>query len=64
VRLGGRTIYVLHDLQELQLDPALCGVDVVVSGHSHQLETVNGVLYLDPGRPVRGALSCLSHWPL
>jgi putative phosphoesterase len=51
VRLGGRTIYVLHDLKELQLDPVLCGVDVVVSGHSHvpRVETVNGVLYLNPG---------------
>jgi len=26
VRFGGRTIYVLHDIQELRLDPVLCGV--------------------------------------
>jgi hypothetical protein len=26
VRLGGRTIYLLHNLQELQLDPSSCGV--------------------------------------
>jgi uncharacterized protein len=51
VSLGGRTIYVLHDLKQLQLDPVSCGVDVVVSGHSHvpRVETVNGVLYLNPG---------------
>jgi uncharacterized protein len=51
VRLGGHTIYVLHDIQELRLDPVLCGVDVVVSGHSHRprIETINGVLYLNPG---------------
>jgi putative phosphoesterase len=51
VRFGGRTIYVLHDIQELRLDPVLCGVDVVVSGHSHRprIETINGVLYLNPG---------------
>jgi uncharacterized protein len=51
VRFGGRTIYVLHDVQELRLDPAMCGVDVVVSGHSHRarIETIGGVLYLDPG---------------
>ena len=51
VRLGGRTIYVLHDLKELQLDPVSCGVDVVVSGHSHlpRIETIDGVLYLYPG---------------
>ena len=51
VRLGGRSIYVLHDLQELQLDPASHGVDVVISGHSHRprIETIDGVLYLNPG---------------
>jgi uncharacterized protein len=51
VRLGGRSIYVLHDLKELQLDPVSCGVDVVVSGHSHRprIETIDGVLYLNPG---------------
>ena len=51
VRLGGRSIHVLHDLQELQLDPPLHGVDVVISGHSHRprIETIDGVLYLNPG---------------
>jgi putative phosphoesterase len=49
--LGGRTIYVLHNLNELDLDPAAAGIDVVVSGHSHQpkIETVDGVLFLIPG---------------
>jgi putative phosphoesterase len=51
VRLGGRCIYVLHDLKKLQLDPVSAGLDVVVSGHSHQhrIETINGVLYVNPG---------------
>ena len=51
VKLGGRTIYVLHDLQQLQLDPASYGVDVVISGHSHQprIDRRDGVLYLNPG---------------
>ncbi len=49
--LGGRSIYVLHNLNELDLDPAAAGIDMVVSGHSHQpkIETVDGVLYLNPG---------------
>ncbi|HEY4165437.1 MAG TPA: metallophosphoesterase family protein [Reyranella sp.] len=49
--LGGRTFYVLHNLNDLDLDPAAAGIDVVVSGHSHQpkIETVGGVLYLNPG---------------
>jgi uncharacterized protein len=51
VRLAGRSIYVLHDLKTLQVDPIARGVDVVVSGHSHvpKIETADGVLYLNPG---------------
>lgn len=51
VKLGGRWFYVLHNLAELDLDPAAAGIDVVVSGHSHQprIETVDGVVYLNPG---------------
>lgn len=51
VQLGERSFYVLHDLQELQIDPAVCGIDVVVSGHSHRprIQTIDGVLYLNPG---------------
>lgn len=49
--LGGRSIYILHDLKTLAIDPAARGVDVIVSGHSHQVrvETIDGVLYLNPG---------------
>jgi putative phosphoesterase len=51
VKLGGRFIHVLHNLEELTLDPAAAGIDVVVSGHSHRprIETVGGVVYLNPG---------------
>ena len=51
VELGGRSLYVLHNLKELDLDPVAAGIDVVVSGHSHRprSETVGGVLYLNPG---------------
>ena len=51
VKLGGRSFYVLHNLKELDLDPAAAGIDVFVSGHSHRpkIETVGGVLYLNPG---------------
>lgn len=51
VKLGGRSIYVLHNLKELDFDPAAAGIDVVVSGHSHRprIETVGRVLYLNPG---------------
>jgi uncharacterized protein len=51
VRLAGKSLYVLHDLKTLQIDPIACGIDVVVSGHSHvpMIATVDGVLYLNPG---------------
>ncbi|HEY6735412.1 MAG TPA: metallophosphoesterase family protein [Roseiarcus sp.] len=51
VRLAGRSIYVLHDLKTLQIDPIAHGIDVVVSGHSHvpKIDTASGVLYLNPG---------------
>jgi putative phosphoesterase len=50
-RLGDRLIFVLHDLKNLRIDPVALGIDVVVSGHSHvpKIDTVDGVLYLNPG---------------
>jgi uncharacterized protein len=49
--LGGVTILVIHDLKELEGDPAADGVRVVVSGHSHKPACVErgGVLYVNPG---------------
>ncbi len=51
VELGGATIYMLHDLGQLDLKPEAAGIEVVVYGHSHQpkMEEKNGVLYLNPG---------------
>jgi uncharacterized protein len=51
VKLGGRFFYVLHNLAELDLDPTAASIDVVVSGHSHRpkIETVDGVVYVNPG---------------
>src|SRR5690349_3526652 len=51
VRLGGRLVHVVHDIHALALDPVSSGIEVVISGHSHQprIETVDGVLYLNPG---------------
>jgi len=51
VQLGGSTFYMLHDLHELDLNPAAAGIEIVVSGHSHQpsIESRKGVLYVNPG---------------
>lgn len=44
-------IYVLHDIQQLDLDPAVAEFNVVVSGHSHKPSHTerSGVIYLNPG---------------
>jgi putative phosphoesterase len=51
VELAGISIYVLHDLAQLDLKPEAAGFKVVISGHSHvpKQETKSGVLYLNPG---------------
>lgn len=51
VRVGLVRIYMLHDLKELELDPAAEGFRVVVSGHSHKpsVREHGGVLYVNPG---------------
>ena len=51
LEIRGFTIYVLHDLDELDLNPASAGFAAVVYGHSHipGKELKNGVLYFNPG---------------
>lgn len=51
VTLAGRSILVLHEIGRLAADPADAGVDAVIFGHSHRpkVETIRGVLYLNPG---------------
>jgi hypothetical protein len=51
VELAGISIYILHDLAQLDLKPEAAGFSVVISGHSHapKQETRNGVLYFNPG---------------
>jgi putative phosphoesterase len=51
IELAGVRIHVVHDLKALALDPAIEGIDVVVSGHSHKplVERRGGVLHVNPG---------------
>ena len=51
LQVEGILIYVIHDISELDLDPAAAGFRVVVSGHSHKpkLHEQDGVLYVNPG---------------
>jgi putative phosphoesterase len=50
-QLGDTLVYVLHDLHEIDVDPAAAGFHVVISGHSHQpaVERRGGVLFVNPG---------------
>ncbi|RJR46442.1 MAG: metallophosphoesterase [Desulfobacteraceae bacterium] len=51
VELAGTACYLLHDIEDLDLDPAAAGIKVVVHGHSHKprLLEKGGVVYLNPG---------------
>ena len=51
VQVGGIWIYILHDLNQLDLLPESAGFSVVISGHTHrsQLSKRNGTLYINPG---------------
>src|SRR6266851_5345537 len=59
VELGGHTIYVLHNLAELDLDPSAAGFTAVISGHSHK-RSKSGARFSSstPAALVRGASPC------
>ncbi|HYV13542.1 MAG TPA: metallophosphoesterase family protein [Pyrinomonadaceae bacterium] len=50
VEIGDVSIYMLHDVKEIDISPA-GSFQVVVSGHSHKpaIEERRGVLYVNPG---------------
>ena len=51
VAVAGRRLYLLHDIDDLDIDPAAEGYAAVIFGHSHKplAEVRDGVLYLNPG---------------
>ncbi len=51
LEVGGVSIYVVHNLRDLDLKPEAAEFAAVISGHSHvpKQETKNGVLYFNPG---------------
>lgn len=46
-----QTLFVIHEISKLDLDPVAAGIAVVITGHSHKpkIEETAGVLYLNPG---------------
>ncbi|MFL6604375.1 MAG: metallophosphoesterase family protein [Steroidobacteraceae bacterium] len=51
LELEGVSIYVIHDVKEIDVDPRAAGFDVVVSGHSHKptVSERDGVQFVNPG---------------
>ena len=51
LQVGAVLIYIVHDLAELDIDPAAGGFHVVVSRHSHQpaFNWRDDVLFINPG---------------
>ena len=49
--IGDVYIYAIHDLAQIDIDPAAAGVRAVVSGHSHKpvVKDRDGVLFVNPG---------------
>jgi putative phosphoesterase len=48
---GDARVYVIHNLSQLDIDPAATGLHAVISGHSHRPASSerNGVVYVNPG---------------
>jgi uncharacterized protein len=48
---GVLNVYMIHDIAELDLDPAASGFAAVIAGHSHKpkVENKGGVLFVNPG---------------
>jgi len=59
LNVGKVALYAIHDLKELDIDPAAAGVRIVMSGHSHRPSSVErgGVLYINPGSAGRRRFS-------
>ncbi|HZV22086.1 MAG TPA: metallophosphoesterase family protein [Hyphomicrobiales bacterium] len=49
--IEGRDIYLIHNLEDIRIDPAAAHLTAVVSGHTHKpvLERQADVLYMNPG---------------
>jgi putative phosphoesterase len=51
LEIGGVTIHVVHDVNELDVDPEAAGIQVVVAGHSHRPAVTerDGIIFVNPG---------------
>lgn len=51
LRINGVKIYVIHNVNDLTVDPSAAGICAVISGHSHKpsVETRDEVQFVNPG---------------
>lgn len=51
LEIAGVTLYMVHILEDLDVDPVAAGIDVVVYGHTHRprVDERDGVLFVNPG---------------
>jgi len=51
LEFDGVGIHVLHELNDMDVDPAAAGFQVVITGHSHKplISNREGVLFVNPG---------------
>jgi uncharacterized protein len=51
VELGDKLFYLVHSVRDLDINPVVAGVAMVVSGHSHKasVEVRDGVVFFNPG---------------
>jgi putative phosphoesterase len=61
---AGVLVYVIHDVAELDLDPAAAGMRVVIAGHSHRpaSQERDRVLWFNPGRAASACRSPSAGW--
>ena len=51
VELDTVTLYIIHNIDDLDLNPAAAGIRIVLYGHSHKPSRTEkeGILYINPG---------------
>jgi hypothetical protein len=59
VELSGKLFYLVHSVHDLDIDPAIAGVAMVVSGHSHKasVSVKEDVVFFNPGSAGPGRFS-------
>ena len=51
LEIANRRFFILHNLLDLNINPEIVGIDVIVFGHTHEPEITRNkdILYINPG---------------